>query len=363
MSAALAQPVDQPVARPAACPAAQRAAAHRHGVPGLTRRLASGLGATALFAALFAALPPAHAEAPLQPTQVPGYYRAMVGAMQVTALHDGQIQLDAKLLKNASPVQIQQALARMFRSNPTSTAVNAYLVNLGSRLVLVDAGAGRLFGPALGQVLANLKAAGYQPEQVDDVLITHLHGDHVGGLLTADGQPAFPRATLHVAQTEADFWLSEQRTAQAPEGMKPFFKMAQDSVRPYADAGRLKTFAAGATVLPGASAVSLPGHTPGHTGFRFTSGDASLLIWGDVVHNAAVQFPRPQVTIEFDVDGPQAAASRRQALRQTASARQLVAGMHLPFPGMGHVRAEGRQAYEWVPIDFTPLPAPASAAK
>ncbi|MFZ5521357.1 MAG: MBL fold metallo-hydrolase [Pseudomonadota bacterium] len=321
------------------------------GRQGWLRRIALGLSAVALATAL----PLARAEAPLQPTQVPGYYRTMVGAMEITALHDGQIQLDAKLLKNASPAQIQRALARMFRGNPTSTAVNAYLVNLGSRLVLVDAGAGRLFGPALGQVLANLKAAGYQPEQVDDVLITHLHGDHVGGLLTADGQPAFPRATLHVARADADFWLSAERTALAPEGMKPFFKMAQDSVKPYAEAGRLKPFAAGAEVLPGITAVSLPGHTPGHTGFRFTSGERSLLVWGDVVHNAAVQLPHPQVSIEFDVDGRLAASSRRQALRQTAAARQLVAGMHLPFPGMGHVRAEGR-GYEWVPIDFAPLP-------
>jgi glyoxylase-like metal-dependent hydrolase (beta-lactamase superfamily II) len=320
------------------------------------------LAAVLAGAALAAALPLARAEAPLQGTQVPGYYRAMVGGLEVTALHDGQIQLDAKLLKGASPQDVQRLLARMFRGNPTSTAVNAYLVNLGSRLVLVDAGAGRLFGPALGQVLANLKAAGHQPEQVDDVLITHLHGDHVGGLLTAEGLPAFPRATLHVARTEADFWLSAERTAQAPAGLQPFFKMAQDSVRPYADAGRLKTFAPGAQVLPGVTAVALPGHTPGHSGYRFSSGAHSLLVWGDVVHNAAVQMARPQVAIEFDVDSAQAVATRREALRQTAASRQLVAGMHLPFPGLGHVRAEGRGGYEWVPMDFAPLPAAVPAA-
>ena len=109
--------------------------------------------------------------------------------------------------------------------------------------------------------------------------------------------------------------------------------------------------------------MGLPGHTPGHSGYRFASGAHSLLVWGDVVHNAAVQMPRPQVSIEFDVDGKLAAASRRQALRQTAKTRQLVAGMHLPFPGIGHVRAEGRGAYEWVPTDFAPLPAPALPAK
>jgi len=321
-----------------------------------------GLARGAAALTLAAALPLAQAGAPLQGTQVPGYYRASVGGIEVTALYDGQIQLDAKLLKHATPQQIQQLLARMFRTTPTATAVNAYLLNLGDRLVLVDAGAGRLFGTTLGQVLSNLKAAGYQPEQVDAVLLTHLHGDHVGGLLTADGQPAFPRATLHVSQAEADFWLSAERMAQAPEAMKPFFKMAQDSVKPYADAGRLKTYAGDAELLPGVRPVSLPGHTPGHTGYRFTRGSDSVLVWGDIVHNAAVQFPQPQVAIEFDVDSARAVATRQQIFQRSAGSRQLVAGMHLPFPGLGHVRAEGRGHYEWVPIDFAPLPAPAAAA-
>ena len=136
------------------------------------------------------AVPAVHAEAPQVRTQVPGYQRHMVGQFEVTALYDGRIQLDSKLLKNATPKEISQLLARSFRSSPTPTAVIAFLVNTGKQLVLVDAGAAQLFGPSLGQVHANLKAAGYQPEQVDAVLLTHLHGDHVGGLRTAEGQMA-----------------------------------------------------------------------------------------------------------------------------------------------------------------------------
>ena len=157
--------------------------------------------------------PPArdYAEAPL-PELPPyaGWYRLMHGSTEVTALYDGFIDLDSKLLVNATQPQIQSLLARMFLSFPKiQTAVNAYLLNTGGKLVLVDTGAAKLFGPTLGNVLQNLKAAGYDAGQVDLVLITHLHGDHMGGLIDAQGKPAFPNAKVKVAKAEADFWLSE----------------------------------------------------------------------------------------------------------------------------------------------------------
>src|SRR5574343_1963926 len=130
----------------------------------------------------------AMAEAPQQKTQVPGYYRLMLGQFEVTALYDGAIDLDEKMLKNIDKRDIQRLLAREFRKGPkVQTAVNAYRVNTGSKLILIDAGAAQLFGPSLGNIVDNLKAAGYAPEQVDTVLITHLHGDHVNGLVTPDG--------------------------------------------------------------------------------------------------------------------------------------------------------------------------------
>lgn len=297
----------------------------------------------------------AQAEAPQQQTQVPGYYRQMVGAFEVTSLYDGQIMLDAKLLQHTTPVEVQRLLARMFRANPTPTAVIAYLVNTGNKLVLVDAGAAKLFGPTLGHVLENLKASGYNPADVDAVLLTHLHGDHVGGLLTPDGQMAFPKATVYAAQADADFWLSAEAMAKAPEGAKGFFKMAQDSTAPYVKKGAWQTFSGSSEILPGIHPVQESGHTPGHTGYLFESKGQKLLIWGDVVHNAAVQFPQPKVTIEFDSDPAKALASRLKVFGWTAQEKLLVAGMHLPFPGLGHVRADGKGHFSWVPVDFAPV--------
>lgn len=332
------------------CPKPRTLAAALWTVLSLTAVAATGV---------LAPLQSVRAEAPAVKTQVPGYYRHMVGDVEVTALYDGQILLDTAKLRNATPQEMQRLLARLFRDNPTPTAVNAYLLNVGGKLVLVDAGAAGKFGPQLGQVLANLKASGYEPAQVDAVLLTHLHGDHVSGLLTPDGQVAFPNATVHVAKAEADFWLSAEQMNKAPEAMRGFFKMAQDAVAAYRQVDRLKTFDGQKELLPGILSVPMPGHTPGHTGYLVQSKGQRLLIWGDLVHNAAVQLPRPEVTIEFDVDPRQALRMRKDVFKRVVKDGFLVAGMHLPFPGLGHVRDEPK-GYEWVPIDFGPLPAPSA---
>jgi glyoxylase-like metal-dependent hydrolase (beta-lactamase superfamily II) len=325
----------------------------------LSRLASHWIAPIAFGLAALTAVPAAHAEATQLRTQVPGYYRQMVGAFEITSLYDGQILLDTKILRNASPKQIQTLLARMFRANPTPTAVIAFLVNTGDKLVLVDAGAAKLFGPTLGQVLANLKASGYDASQVDAVLLTHLHGDHAGGLLGPDGEIAFPKAKVYVAKQDADHWLGAENLAKAPDGLKPFFKMAQDAVAPYAKTGQLVTFEGDAEILPGVRPVAEHGHTPGHTGYLFESKGQKLLVWGDLVHNAAVQLPQPKVTIEFDVDPARAMATRLKVFGWTAKEAFLVAGMHLPFPGLGHVRADGKGAYTWVPVDFAPI-APAA---
>lgn len=325
----------------------------------MSRRTACWAGKVLLAAAVLWPLAsmPAHAEAPQVKTQVPGYYRHALGDFEITVLHDGQIKLDTKLLKNLRAGEVQKLLAQQFRGDPTPTAVNAFLVNTGRQLVLVDTGAAKVFGPTLGQVVANLKAAGYDPAQVDAVLLTHLHGDHAGGLLGSDGQRVFPKATVYVSQAESDHWLAADAVAKAPEPMKGFFKIAQDATAPYAKAGALKTFAGTTEILPGIKALPAPGHTPGHTGYLLESRGQRLLIWGDLVHNVAVQLPRPEVTIEFDTDAAVAARTRKALLSWTAKdAGLLVGGMHLPFPGLGHVREDGRARYHWVPIDFAPWP-------
>ena len=301
--------------------------------------------------------PLAQAEAPKLLTQVPGYYRAQLGQFEVTALFDGAIELDTKLLRNASATDLQRLLSRMFVGNPKmQTAVNAYLINTGSNLVLVDTGAAKLFGPSLGYVLQNMKAAGYEPAQVDTVVITHLHGDHIGGLNDASGQPLFTKAKIFVAQADSDFWLSQKIADAAPAEVQPFFKMARDSAAPYLATGQWKTFSVGSMLAPGIQAIKANGHTPGHTAYAVESAGQKLLIWGDLVHAHAVQFAKPGVSIEFDIDQKQAIATRRSILKAMAASKSLVAGMHLPFPGIGHVRSDGKDRYSWVPLEFAPLP-------
>ncbi|HLP31662.1 MAG TPA: MBL fold metallo-hydrolase [Geothrix sp.] len=299
----------------------------------------------------------ARAEAPQAQTQVPGYYRMMLGQFEVTALFDGALELDTKLLHNTSPTELNKLLARMFVGNPKmQTAVNAYLINTGKNLVLVDAGASKLFGPSLGFILQNMKAAGYEPSQVDTVVITHLHADHVGGITQADGGLVFPKARILVDKADHDFWLSTAVADKMPKNKQFFFKMARDAAAPYQKAGLWQTFVAGDTLVPGIRAEKADGHTPGHTAFAVESDGKKLLIWGDLVHAHAVQFARPGVSIEYDVDQKQAIATRKRIFKATAESKALVAGMHLPFPGIGHVRAEGKGSYSWVPIEFSPLP-------
>ena len=294
----------------------------------------------------------AAAAAPQAKGQAPGWYRMMVGDIEVTALSDGTVALPVdKLLTNTSPAKIQAALSRAYLKAPVETSVNGYLVNTGSKLVLIDAGAAGLFGPTLGNLVNNLKASGYQPEQVDEIYLTHLHPDHVGGV-AADGRAAFPNAVLRVDKRDADFWLSKDNLDKAPEASKGFFQGAQASVKPYADAGKLKTFDGAGELVPGIKAVSTYGHTPGHTVYAIESKGQKMMVWGDLMHVAAVQFPEPAVTIQFDADSKKAAPQRQKAYADAAKNGHYVAVAHVAFPGIGQVRADGK-GYRWVPVNYS----------
>jgi glyoxylase-like metal-dependent hydrolase (beta-lactamase superfamily II) len=309
--------------------------------------------------AVLAAIPLALAEPPAaKMTQVPGYFRMALGDFEVTALYDGGVQLPVAILKGASQKDISRALERAFVDPQTGipTAVNTFLVNTGRNLVLVDTGAGAYFGAKAGHLAENIRAAGYDPAQVDTVLVTHLHSDHVLGLTDKDGKPVFPGAMVRVADIEAAYWLSPETEAKAPAERKKIFPALRAALAPYQASGKFKTFAQGEALLPGVDIKPLYGHTPGHCGFVFASGGQSLLFWGDVIHSHAVQFVRPQVTIEFDTDQKAAMATRKRVLAEAAKEGFWVAGAHLPFPGIGHVLAEGK-GYAWLPVEYGPVKA------
>ena len=308
----------------------------------------------ALLALAGAAVVPvaAQAEATMVKTQAPGYFRMMLGDFEVTALYDGVIALNVKqLLTNTKSAPIDKLLARAHQGEAVPTSVNGFLVNTGSKLVLVDTGAAGLFGPTLGRLAANLKAAGYQPEQVDEVYITHMHPDHVGGLMAGD-KPAFPNATVRADKHEADYWLKQANMEAAPKDAKGFFQGAMASVNPYVAGGKFQPFDGDTDLVPGIKAVASHGHTKGHTTYVVESKGQKLVLWGDLMHVAAVQFPEPSVTIKFDTDSRPAASERKKAFADAAKRGYWVAAAHLPFPGIGHLRAEGN-GYVFVPANYS----------
>jgi glyoxylase-like metal-dependent hydrolase (beta-lactamase superfamily II) len=310
--------------------------------------------ATVAFAAALLFSAAAEASAPPQKTQAPGYYRLLLGDFEVTALSDGTFSIDvSKMLTNITPKQLEAGLARSFLKDSLELSVNGFLINTGSKLVLVDTGAGILFGPTLGKLLANLKASGYQPEQVDEIYISHMHPDHVGGLL-ADGKPAFPNAVVRAAQQEADYWLSKAHMDAAPEDSKAHFQGAMTALSPYVSAGKFKPFSGDTELVPGVRAVAAPGHTPGHTVYVVESKGQKLVVWGDLMHIASVQFADPSVTIHFDTDSPMAAVQRKKIFADVAGHGDWVAGAHLSFPGIGHLRTTG-SGYSFVPANYSSL--------
>ena len=302
--------------------------------------------------ATVAAAASVHAAAPQVKAAAPGYFRMMLGDFEVTALSDGTVALPMdKLLTNTTPGKVDKALAKSFLKVPVETSVNGYLINTGSKLVLVDTGAAGLFGPTLGKLVENLKAAGYTPDQVDAVVITHMHPDHAGGLMNGD-KLVFPNATVHADQHDADFWLSQANLDKAPKDAKGFFQGAMASLNPYIAAGKFKPFNGNTDLLPGIKALASPGHTPGHSTYVVESQGQKMALWGDLMHVAAVQFADPSVTIQFDVDSKSAAAQRKKAYADAAKQGYWVAAAHLSFPGIGHLRKDGK-GYVFVPANYS----------
>ncbi len=273
-----------------------------------------------------------------------------IGRTLVTAVSDGFLGGDLGLLTNISPddaLHLQNAAGIV---DPAAIHINCYLLQRAGRTVLIDAGMGGLRNWG-GLLKANLARLDLHPDQIDTVLLTHAHPDHIGGLLDRDGKAVFTQAEVLIHQAELAFWQDDAMQSRATPRAQGNFQIARQTfdryhphLRPFADGAELLP-----DLLPGLHPVSIPGHTAGHCGYLIEDNGESLLIWGDVVHFPHIQIARPDVAIAFDQDQQQAAQQRARLLDRISVENLLVAGMHLGQPGFARIqrRTHGYElAYE-----------------
>jgi glyoxylase-like metal-dependent hydrolase (beta-lactamase superfamily II) len=326
----------------------------------LTRRavLAGAAAATAL--SPFATNSPAQAAAPLASKQAPGWYRYKVGSIEITVATDGARAnpLTDTFIRNVPKEETNKALEAMYlEKDKIVVPYTPIAVNTGSKLVVIDTGlGGALYEQskgAVGQFQTNLAAAGIDAKAVDTVIISHFHGDHINGLITADNKPAFPNAEVMVPAGEWKFWNDDGEMSKATGNalVEGNFKNVK---RVFGALGNKVTqYEPGKEVAPGITSIAAYGHTPGHTVFAVASGNASLLVLGDTTNHPALFARHPEWQAVFDVDGSMAAETRKRLLDRTAADRMLVQGYHFPFPASGHIAREGN-GYEFVPVLWQP---------
>jgi glyoxylase-like metal-dependent hydrolase (beta-lactamase superfamily II) len=296
----------------------------------------------------------AFASSPQIKSQSPGFYRMMVGEFEVTALFDGFFPIKPKeVLKPQLTKKQQNLLSRLNQENLLPTSINGFLINTGSRLILVDTGCGAFFGPSFGRLLSNLKASGYSPEQVDEVAITHMHSDHLGGIVS-EGKAVFPHAKIRVDQRDVDYWLNTNNSKVTQPPIQGMFDSAVTAVSPYQASKQFKPFQGKTELAPGVNAVPVYGHTPGHTIYTVMSQGKKLVLVGDIFHVESVQFSDPMIHVAFDSDSKQAVEQRKKFLNDAVKEGFLIGGAHLPFPGIGRVLLD-KSAYRYFPVSYSPV--------
>jgi len=260
-----------------------------------------------------------------------------VGSIKVSSLLDGELVLPAEVLIN-----LKDKDAETIKSNAENTLsyanVNAYLIQQGDRNLLIDAGCRELFGPTCGFTQEALNEAGVTPDQVTDVFLTHLHPDHIAGALNTDGTAVFSNAQLHLMDTEHDFWMNGSFDAVEVNG-SDWAGLAQAVISAYSD--RLSLVSQGSEIMSGVNTVDIPGHTPGHSGFRVDDGNDSLMHLGDIIHVPNLQFIDPNVSLIFDVDGETALASRKMVLDMVSADNILCTSGHWLSPKFGRIERSG----------------------
>ena len=260
-----------------------------------------------------------------------------IGDIEVTPISDGVLQTSLDVVLKLDRAE-KEKLSGKKVGDPVHISVNAFLLKMKGRYALIDTGSGNTMGPTLGRVPESLRAAGVAPEQIDLIFLTHLHPDHSNGLVDEAGEAVFPNAEVILHEQEARFWLDRDETSATDERVRRNIAKARVTTAPYR--ARMRTVSDGEAV-PGVSAILQAGHTPGHTGWLLQSGNDSLLIWGDLVHLASIQIPRPDTGLIYDVDPQMAGVTRQRMFDRIAADRIRVAGAHIDFPGFGFVTRNG----------------------
>jgi glyoxylase-like metal-dependent hydrolase (beta-lactamase superfamily II) len=308
--------------------------------------LGAGLGATAMTGG------GALARAPKVGTQSSYFYRFNVGSAEVTVVSDGPLTLgDPKGTFTGVPEdELRKMLSDNFLS-PTNVVLeqNSPIVNTGDKLVLFDTGLGSTkgFGPTTGRQQKSMAEAGIKAADIDAVVISHGHPDHIGGIVDDNGKPLFPNAQYYMAQSDLEFWTDESK-GNGP--LKDFIALARKNLLPVRD--RIVFYKDGQEFLPGIQAMAAPGHTVGHTIFMITSGGKSLAYLADLTHHQVLLLEKPRMEFSYDTDPKQAAASRVKMLDMLAANKIAVLPYHYPWPGLGHVAKTG-EGFHYYPEPMT----------
>ncbi|MCA6118351.1 MBL fold metallo-hydrolase [Bradyrhizobium sp. WSM 1738] len=297
--------------------------------------LGVGLGASTMLGGS------ALAKAPKLGTQTPYWHRFILGDAEVTVVSDGPLPLGdpSGTFTGVPKEEVKKMLSDNFL-NPDNVVLeqNSPVVNTGDRLILFDTGMGtsKAFGPTTGQQQKNLAAAGIKPEDIDAVVCSHAHIDHIGGLVGADDKPLFPNAQVYIAQSDFDFWTDEGKLGSP---LKDFIIHARKNLMPVRD--RIVFIKDNQEFLPGVTALSAPGHTVGHTIYMVSSKGKSFCFLGDLSHHSVLLLEKPRMEFAYDSDPKQAAASRVKMLDMLAAQKIPVMSYHFAWPGYGHVAKSG----------------------
>jgi glyoxylase-like metal-dependent hydrolase (beta-lactamase superfamily II) len=292
----------------------------------------------------------AQAAAPLATNQAPGFYRYKAGDLQITAINDGFFRRPLEgFIRNAELPAVQKTLADAAQATDTAfIPFTTLVINDGKKLTLLDTGNGNSGAPTSGSWMANFRAAGFTPEQVDTVVISHFHGDHINGLRLKEGNAVFTNAEVMVPEPEWAFWMDDTRAAAAPDPMKPAFNNVRRVFAPIQ--AQVKRYRPGTEVVPGIMSIAAHGHTPGHTVFNI---GGKLLALADTANNPVLFVTNPGWHAVFDMDGAAAEATRRKLLDMAVADKLQVAFYHASFPATGHIAKDGA-GYRMLPAAWNP---------